>query len=30
MFMQSAIFELYCEIVYGLLKAVSQVYLEPI
>ena len=30
MFMRSAIFEVYCEIVCGLLKAVCQVYLEPI
>ena len=27
--MQSVIFEVYCEIVCGLLKAVYQVYLEP-
>ena len=30
MLMQSALFEVYCEIVCGLLKAVCQVYLEPI
>ena len=30
MFMQNAIFEVYCEIICSLLKAVGQVYLEPI
>ena len=30
MFMQSALFEVYCEIVFDLLKTVCQVYLEPI
>ena len=30
MFMQRALFEVYCEIVCGLLKAVCQVYLAPV